>query len=46
MIGARWRDRLHALLNQEEHHKQKTFQQEYIELLEAEGIEYDERYLR
>ena len=33
------------VLNQEEHHRQKTFQQEYIELLEPGGIEYEERYL-
>ena len=33
------------ILNQEEHHQRKTFQEEYIELLRASGIEYDERYL-
>lgn len=33
------------ILNQEEHHRRKTFQEEYIELLQASGIEYDERYL-
>ncbi|HEX5317040.1 MAG TPA: IS200/IS605 family transposase [Candidatus Kapabacteria bacterium] len=31
--------------NQEEHHKKRTFREEYIALLEAFGIEYDERYL-
>ena len=31
--------------NQEEHHKKKTFREEYIALLEAFGIEYDPRYL-
>jgi REP element-mobilizing transposase RayT len=31
--------------DQEEHHKRKTFQEEYRELLERHGIEYDERYL-
>lgn len=31
--------------NQEKHHRRKTFQEEYIELLKAAGIEYDERYL-
>jgi putative transposase len=30
------------LLNQEEHHRRKTFQEEYLELLQASGIEYDE----
>lgn len=33
------------ILNQEEHHRSKTFQEEYLELLKANGIEYDERYL-
>lgn len=33
------------VLNQERHHKQQTFQAEYIELLELGGIEYDERYV-
>ena len=31
--------------NQREHHRRKTFQEEYIEFLKAVGIEYDERYL-
>ena len=31
--------------NQEEHHRNKTFQEEYLEFLKASGIEYDERYL-
>jgi len=30
---------------QEEHHKIKTFREEYIELLNEHGIEYDEKYL-
>jgi putative transposase len=30
---------------QEAHHRQKTFQEEYVELLNRNGIEYDERYL-
>ena len=33
------------ILNQEEHHRRITFQEEYVELLKASGIEYDERYL-
>ena len=33
------------ILNQEKHHRRKTFQEKYIELLKAAGIEYDERYL-
>jgi len=31
--------------NQEEHHQIKTFKQEYIELLNEHGIEFDEKYL-
>ena len=31
--------------NQEEHHRMKTFQEEYREFLERYGIEYDERYV-
>lgn len=31
--------------NQEEHHKNKTFRQELMELLIEHGIEYDEKYL-
>ena len=31
--------------NQEQHHRTKTFQEEFIELLEKHGIQYDERYL-
>jgi len=31
--------------NQREHHRFKTFQEEYLEFLRANNIEYDERYL-
>ena len=31
--------------NQPEHHKSKTFREEYIELLEFAGIEFDPKYL-
>ena len=31
--------------NQEEHHKRKTFREEYIEILKTLDIEYDERYI-
>jgi len=30
---------------QKEHHRRKTFQEEFRELLERHGIEYDGRYL-
>ena len=31
--------------NQEEHHRCRTFQEEFLELLKKHGIEYDERYV-
>jgi REP element-mobilizing transposase RayT len=31
--------------NQREHHRTKTFQEEYLELLLKHGVAYDERYL-
>jgi putative transposase len=31
--------------NQKEHHRKKTFQEEYLELLEKFKVPYDERYL-
>jgi hypothetical protein len=33
------------IANQAEHHQKKTFAEEYREFLEANGIEFDERYL-
>ena len=33
------------ILDQEKHHKTKTFREEFIEFLELHEIEYDERYL-
>ncbi len=33
------------ILTQEEHHKKKTFQEEYRLFLEEYGIDYDERYV-
>jgi putative transposase len=33
------------ILNQEEHHKKKTFRKEYLDLLNDFGISYDEKYL-
>jgi putative transposase len=33
------------ILNQTEHHKKKTFKEEYIEFLKKFAIEYDEKYL-
>ncbi len=31
--------------SQGEHHRKKTFQEEYLEFLQRHGIQYDERYL-
>jgi putative transposase len=31
--------------NQEEHHRKRTFQEEYVEFLQKMGLEYDDRYL-
>lgn len=31
--------------NQREHHQTQTFQEEYLEFLQRQGIDYDERYL-
>lgn len=33
------------VLHQEEHHRAKSFQKEYVELLRRGMVEYDERYL-
>ena len=33
------------ILNQEIHHKQKTFRKEYVELLKKFELEYEEKYL-
>jgi len=33
------------ILNQEEHHRKKTFQEEYIDFLKKFNLEYDEKYL-
>ncbi|HTB08035.1 MAG TPA: IS200/IS605 family transposase [Bacteroidia bacterium] len=33
------------LRNQEEHHRTKTFKEEYLKLLNEHGIEFDEKYL-
>jgi hypothetical protein len=31
--------------NQEEHHRKRNFEQEFVALLRNYGIEYDERYV-
>jgi len=40
------RNRVEAYIrNQEEHHRKRTFQEEYRAMLEQAGITYDERYV-
>ena len=36
---------LKYVLHQEEHHRRRTFQEEYVEMLRLSGVEYDERHL-
>jgi REP element-mobilizing transposase RayT len=44
-IGRSERDTVLAYVcNQEEHHRQRTFQEEYRELMQLAGIDIDERY--
>lgn len=38
-------DVIQYIMNQEEHHKTRTFREEYLELLHRFQIEYDEKYL-
>ena len=38
-------DVVEYIKNQREHHRKRTFQEEYLELLKKHQIEYDERYL-
>jgi hypothetical protein len=33
------------IANQQKHHQRVSFKEEFIALLEAHGVEYDERYL-
>ena len=33
------------ILSQDEHHRTRTFREEYLELLKRSGVEFDERYL-
>jgi REP element-mobilizing transposase RayT len=38
-------DTTRYIANQRQHHKEKTFQEEYLAFLRKHGVEYDERYL-
>ena len=33
------------IINQEEHHKKKTFKEEYLKLLKKFDVQYDKKYL-
>jgi hypothetical protein len=33
------------IMNQKEHHKKKTFKEEYVEFLERFNVEYNDQYL-
>ena len=33
------------ILNQKEHHRRRTFENEYVELLKRHNVDFDERYL-
>jgi hypothetical protein len=39
------KDAEHYVRNQEEHHKMKSFQEEFLGFLQRYEIEYDEKYL-
>jgi putative transposase len=36
---------INYIKNQVEHHKVKSFKEEYIEILKEHGVEYEEKYL-
>ena len=45
-VSASQRDMVREYIaKQEEHHRKRTFQEEYVELLQRSGVEYDDRYL-
>ena len=45
-VSATVRDAVREYIsNQEEHHRLKSFREEFVELLEKAGVEYDPRYL-
>jgi REP element-mobilizing transposase RayT len=33
------------ILSQEEHHKSKSFQEEFVEMLSRHGLKFDEKYI-
>lgn len=48
VITCLWKDKdriAKYITNQREHHRHKTFREEYIEMLQKAGIEFNERDL-
>jgi len=45
-VSASQRDMVREYIaKQEEHHRKRSFQEEYLELLKRSGVEFDDRYL-
>ena len=44
-VSASQRGEVRYIERQEEHHRTRTFRDEYLELLRRSGVEFDERYL-
>jgi len=45
LLNDAWRDEMHGIAGQQEHHCKVTFQDEYRRLLKKYNLEYDERYV-
>ncbi len=46
MVGSPQRESVRRYIEgQEEHHRERSFQEEYMEILRRSGVEYDERFL-
>jgi hypothetical protein len=45
-VSASQREAVRQYIQQQpEHHRKRTFREEYLELLRRSGVEFDERYL-
>ncbi len=45
-VSASQADKTIAYINgQKEHHRKRTFEEEFIEFLDKHGVEYDRRYI-
>ncbi|MFN3650709.1 MAG: hypothetical protein ACK47B_14130 [Armatimonadota bacterium] len=45
LLTLQGRDVVENSTGQDEHHRTRTFQEEYLDLLRAHGVQYDVRYL-